>query len=330
MRVLSLATLACLAAGPAAAQTSFTVAPGMIADQKAVFATVESAHVVSARARLAGTVAQLNVQDGDAVTAGQVIATVVDPAMAEQLSAQDAAITGLRAQLAQANIDLARAQALITSGAISRSVLDQARTAQNVAASDLKSHIAARAALAQQIADGAVLAPVAGRVLLTPVTQGTVVMDGDTIATIAEQDFVLRLDVPERHAEYLQLGQPVRLDDDGTTQPEFGKITLIYPTIQNGQVEADASAANLGDYFVGQRIQVWLFAGLRPGLVIPAHFIETRFGLDYADVHNPDGSTIAVPVQRGEAQPTPALPDGVEILSGLQPGDVLTLPASAP
>ena len=38
------------------AQETFTVAPKAVADEKAVFATVESANVVPARARIGGTV----------------------------------------------------------------------------------------------------------------------------------------------------------------------------------------------------------------------------------------------------------------------------------
>lgn len=307
---------------------SFTVNTIEIADQKAVFATVESAHVVAARSRIGGTVETLTVQDGDTVTAGQTIAVVADPTLVQQLRALDAEIAGLKAQLAQSKIDFARAQGLIHSGAISRSTLDQTQTGVSVATSGLMAKIAARDALNQQIGEGAVLAPVSGRVLLTPVTQGAVVLNGDTVATIAEQDYVLRLDVPEYHTGFLQLGDLVRIDtrDAKTTSPEFGKITLIYPQIQNGRVEADATAPNLGSYFVGQRIEVWVYAGSRPGIVIPARYIETRFGLDYVDIRAANGSQIAVPVQRGDAQPTPAMPDGIEILSGLHEGDELLLP----
>jgi len=314
-----------LVAAPAAAAPNFTVTAGLISDQKAVFATVEAAHVVPARTQLGGTVAMLSVQAGDTVTAGQTIASVTDPGLAEQLHALDAEITGLTAQLAQAKMDYARDQALIRGGAIAQSTLDAGATAVNVADSGLKSRIAARAALAQQITDGAVLAPVSGRVLATGVTQGSVVLAGDPIATIASQNYVLRLDIPERHARFLHLGDPVRLDD-GAGGTQFGRIVLIYPQIQNGLVEADATAPELGNYFVGSRIQVWVFAGARPGLVIPARFIETLFGLDYVNLRNPDGSVVAVPVQRGEPQPTPALPDGLEILSGLHAGDVLVPP----
>jgi RND family efflux transporter MFP subunit len=308
---------------------SFSVKSVEIADQKAVFATVESAHVVAARSRIGGTVTSLTVQDGDSVVAGQTIAIVADPTLVQQLRALEADIAGQRAQLAQAKIDFARAQGLIHSGAISRSTFDQAQTGVSVALSSLASKIAARDALNQQITEGAVLAPVSGRVLLTPVTQGSVVLNGDTVASIAEQNYVLRLDIPEYHTAFLNLGDPVRVDvrDAKTASSEFGKIILIYPQVQNGRVEADATAPDLGSYFVGQRVEVWVYAGARPGIVIPARYIETRFGLDYVNLRTADGSSIAVPVQQGESQPTPVMPDGVEILSGLHAGDELLLPA---
>lgn len=308
---------------------TFTVKAQDIADQKAVFATVEAAHVVPARARIGGTLISFLVEDGDKVTAGQEIAMVADPTLAQQLAAAEADIVAARAQFAQAQIDFARAQTLVHSGAVSRSVFDTAQTAVNVTSATLNARIAAHAALAQQIGEGAVLAPISGRVLTTSVTEGTVVLPGDAVATIAEQDYVLRLDIPERHAAYEHVGDPVRLDN-GSATPQFGKITLIYPQIQNGRVEVDATVPDVGTYFVGERVQVWVYAGSRPGIVIPVSYIDTRFGLDYADLRQADGSATAVPVQRGAPQPTPDLPDGVEILSGLKPGDVLLSPGSAP
>jgi RND family efflux transporter MFP subunit len=319
-----------LGAAPALAQPAdFTVTSRSIADQKAVFATVEAAHVVPARARIGGTLISFLVEDGDQVQAGQQIAMVADPTLAQQLAAADADTVAARAQLAQANIDFARAQILVHSGAVSRSVFDTAQTAVNVANATLNARIAAHATLVQQIGEGAVLAPISGRVLTTPVTEGTVVLPGDTVASIAERDYVLRLDIPERHALYQHVGDPVRLDNGGAA-PQFGKITLIYPQIQNGRVEVDATVPDAGAYFVGERVRVWVYAGTRPGIVIPASFIDTRFGLDYVDLRNADGKPVAVPVQPGAAQPTPALPDAVEILSGLAAGDVLLPPGSAP
>jgi RND family efflux transporter MFP subunit len=327
MRLFRWATGLSLLAWAAHAQpASFTVAAAPIADQKAVFATVEAAHVVPARARIGGTLVSYQVQYGDSVQAGQQLALVADPVLAQQLHGLDANINVAKAQAGQAAADFGRARALLPVGAISRQVYDQAQTALNVANATLKAQIAARAALAQQIGEGAVLAPVAGRVLETPLTAGAVVVAGDSVASIAEAGYVLRLDIPEEHAALLHVGDTVRLAGDPA---QFGTITLIYPQITNGRVEADATAPATGSYFVGARVQAWVYAGTRPGIVIPASFIDTRFGLDYADVKAADGA-IAVPVQPGQAQPTPGLPDGVEILSGLKPGDVLLPPGAAP
>ncbi len=53
---------------------------------------------------------------------------------------------------------------------------------------------------------------------------------------------------------------------------------------------------------------------------------RTRFGLDYVLLSQPDGSTVETPVQRGDPRPTPAMPNGLEILSGVHAGDVLVKP----
>jgi hypothetical protein len=173
-----------------------------------------------------------------------------------------------------------------------------------------------------------VLAPVAGRVLTVPLTKGTVVLNGDTLATIGEQPFLLRLRVPERHAVLLHVGDPVRLDPAqlGVDRGAAGKIMLIYPQIESGRVVADAVVPALGNYFVGDRVRVWIEAGTRQGYVVPDGFVHTRFGLDYVQVRGPDGHSVEAPVQRGDLRPSAELPNGLEILSGLHAGDVLVKP----
>ena len=89
---------------------------------------------------------------------------------------------------------------------------------------------------------------------------------------------------------------------------------------------ADARVGGLGDYFVGERVRVWISGDERPTFIVPAAYVVTRFGLDYARVRNTDGTVIDVPVQRGRERPRPDMPDALEILSGLHPGDVLVQP----
>jgi RND family efflux transporter MFP subunit len=311
----------------AQADELFTVERASVADEKAVFATVESSNVVPARARIGGTVAELKVKEGDRIEAGQIVATVGDEKLVLQMRSLDAQIAGLEAQLAQTQSDLARAESLSERGTIPRIRLDEARTAFNVATNAMRARVAERSVLQQQLTEGNVLAPASGRILKKPVTTGTVVLAGEPVAMVAEQNFVLRLRVPERHARFLKVGDPVRIDaaELGGSGPQFGRVTLVYPQIEEGRVVADAQVEGLGDYFVGERIRVWVSGGERNAFIVPARFLLTRFGIDYVRVRS-TGGILDVPVQRGRDLPRPELPDGVEILSGINAGDELVQP----
>ena len=285
MRIVAITTLLfALLAQRALAQESFTVAPKQVADEKAVFATVESANIVPARARIGGTVAELSVKEGDEVRQGQVVATVGDEKLVLQLKSLDAQIAGLEAQLTQAKTDLDRAEDLFSKGTVPKTRLDETRTAFNVANNAHRARIAERSVVEQQLSEGKVLAPTAGRVLQVPVTTGTVILAGEPVARIAEKNFVLRLRVPERHARFLKAGDTVRVDSHelGAGSAKFGTIKLVYPQIEDGRVVADANVKGLGDYFVGERILVWVSAGERESIIVPGRFIVTRFGIDYA------------------------------------------------
>jgi RND family efflux transporter MFP subunit len=273
-------------------------------------------------------VAQLAVKEGDRVTQGQVVGIVGDEKLVLQMKSLDAQIAGLEAQLAQSQSDLTRAEDLFAKGTIPKTRLDEARTASNVATNAHRARIAERSVIEQQLTEGQVLAPAAGRVLKVPVTAGTVILPGESVAIIAEQHFVLRLRVPERHAQFLKAGDPVRINGEefGKSGAKFGTIQLVYPQIEEGRVIADAAVTGLGDYFVGERIRVWVSAGERSSIIVPAAFITTRFGIDYARVGKDAQTAIDVPVQRGLDQPRPDMPDALEILSGLKAGDILVKP----
>jgi len=324
--VSSLILVAALGAVPAGAEI-LTVALRSVVDEKAVFATVESISVVPARGRISGTIVQLNFREGDSVTRGQTIAVVADEKLALQMKSLDAQIQALKAQADQAQIDFTRTEGLVDRGILPRVKLDEARTALNVAENGYRARTAERAVIQQQFDEGQILAPVDGRVLKRMVSVGSVVLPGDTVEMIAQQDFKLRLRVPERYARFIKVGDKVRIDGSeiGEQSLKFGTIDLVYPLIEDGRVVADANANDLGQYFVGERLRVWIAGGERKTFVIPSDYVTTRFGIDYVAVQRPEG-TISVPIQRGRDRPLPDLPNGLEILSGIRPGDRLVHP----
>lgn len=326
--LITMSLLAALTMTPSAAFAEmFTVVSRPVSDEKAVFATVESVSVVPARGRIGGTIVQLNVREGDSVTRGQSIATVGDEKLALQMKSLDAQIDALQAQSAQAQTDLTRIEGLVERGTLPRVRLDEARTALNVAENTSRARVAERAVVQQQLSEGQVLAPADGRVLKKLTAIGSVLLPGDPIVMIAQQNFMLRLRIPERHARFLKTGDKVRIDgaEIGEQTSRSGTVELVYPQIEDGRVIADAKVEGLGEYFLGERLRVWIPGGERTAIVIPSAYVTTRFGIDYVQVQQ-SGRAMSTPVQRGRDLPTPDLPNGLEILSGIRSGDQLVSP----
>ncbi len=313
------------AAGPA-----FEVKPQEIDDLKSVYATVRSRDLIQARVRTPGTIDQLKIDEGDYVKQGEVLALVTDPKLGLRIKALDARIVADESRLETAKTELERARTLQERGFASQSRLDQAQTAYDVAANELKSARADRSVIETESQEGEVLAPTSGRVLKVPVTIGSVVLAGETIATIAANEYLLRLELPERHARFMKVGDKIRLGARGLGADEGplaeGRISQVYPELQDGRVVADAEVPDLGSYFVGERVLVWISAGKRQTFVVPRAYIFKRFGLDYVRLKKDDGSLADVVVQTGRDVKDAGGKDKVEILAGVAAGDELVQP----
>ncbi|MGF1619954.1 MAG: efflux RND transporter periplasmic adaptor subunit [Rhodomicrobiaceae bacterium] len=328
-----LAIFAAFMQNPLAAQSAddaFLVAEREIDDFKAVFATVDSKDRVEARVRTPGTVAELKVDEGAQVEPGQLLAVVADPKIALSMNALDAQITGLESRVETARTDLSRAEQLAQRGVVAQARLDELRTAFDTANNDLKARRAERSVLERQIEEGQVLAPAEGRVLRVPVTVGSVMMAGETIATIAANEYLLRLELPERHARFMKQGDPIRVGARGLASGDEvvseGRIVQVYPELAGGRVVADAEAPGLGSYFVGERVRIWISAGKRKTIIVPADYVFRRHGLDYVKVARAEGEAIDLVVQPGQPVTLNGAPPSVEILSGLRAGDRLIRP----
>ena len=195
---------------------------------------------------------------------------------------------------------------------------------------ELKAGQAERAVAETEIQEGEVLAPTSGRVLKVPVTEGSVVLAGESIATIAAGGYLLRLELPERYARFMKIGDGVRLGPRGLGVSDAplteGRIVQIYPELENGRVVADAEVADLGGYFVGERVLVWISAGKRQTYIVPRSFIFRRFSIDYVRLAGEDGHHADTVVQTGrEVRDLDGHYD-VEILAGVAAGDRLVQP----
>ena len=310
----------------------FLVEATTIPEPKAVFGKVESRDVVAARARIGGTISEIHIDEGSQVESGSVIATVVDDKIALERQAAEAEIEALRSQLDNAQTDLERARQLLTSGTATQSRVDQAATQFGVLTNQLSAAEARRAVITQQSTEGEVVAPATGRVLTVPITKGSVILPGETIATIAGGGYFLRLALPERHAAEIAEGDKVLVGrralatasvDDKTTFRE-GTLAKVYPAIDSGRVLADVEVEGLGDYFVGERTLVLIPVGRRSAIVVPIEAVITRHGVDYVRILQGNAETEVAVILGGEI-----VDDGgakVEILTGLGEGDRVVVP----
>ncbi len=304
---------------------TFAVAVTTVHDLKAVFATIESVDTVAARTRIGGTVAGLVVDEGARVEAGQSIARVEDPKLRPRRAVVEARIESIKSHRKLAALALDRVAKLRRSGTASQARLDEARTDLEVVDRNLAAMTAERDLVVAEQAEGAVVAPAAGRVLKVRVTEGAVVLPGETVALIAAEAYILRMRIPERHARFIGAGDEVLVGGRGLETPRRGmrkgRVRQLYPELEQGRVVADIDVAGLGDFFVGERIPVYVATGKRRVISVPPAFLSQRHGLTYARLD--DGTEVVVQTGRtGDG--------GVEVLSGLLAGDVLARPEPAP
>jgi len=306
----------------AAADSEFTVRKSSVLDRKAVFATVESIDTAAARTRIGGTISGLEVDEGSRVKKGQRLARVEDPKLHLGMQALDARIRSIMAQKDLAKTALDRMVRLRKSGTVSQARLDQALTNLDVAQQQLAAMEAEKAVVSQRKSEGVVLAPADGRVLRVHVTEGTNVQSGEVVATIAADAYILRMQLPERHARFVRRGDSVSIGRLGLTKgpSRSGTIRQVYPEMRQGRVVADVEVDGLGDYFVGERVPVYVAAGSRETFVVPEDFLLERYGMTYARIKG---------VGENVVQTGLALESGTEILSGLRDGDVLQKPEAA-
>ncbi len=306
-------------AAPAAGR--LTLQAKIVPDLKPVPATLTTRDMAEARARISGTLVTLAVREGDEVRKGQVIAQVKDDRLALQTGAFDAQVAAAAAEASRAQADLARTRKLFDQGVYAQARLDQVEAIAKSANANLAAARAQRGASAELGAQGAILAPAAGRVLTADVPVGSVVMAGQSVAKITAGPIVIRIELPEGQAGALKVGDVVQLTpEDLRGAASQGTITQVYPSVTGGQVIADVTAPNLPRDLIGQRVRARVKVGERQALVAPRTYVSTRFGVDYVRLVQADGGVSEMPVQT-TAGPTA---DTVELLSGLRAGDVLT------
>ena len=251
LMAVALGVSGCGSSDPAAEPPAAPAASGghavtlrTIADMKPVAGEVTTRDMGMATARIGGTLVQLNVREGATVRAGQVIGVVRDDRINLQTAGYEAMVRAAAAEAERARADLTRTQTLFDRGIYAQAKLDQVAAAARAAEGNLEAARAQRAASAESGAQGAILAPTAGRVLKADVPIGSVVMPGQSIATVTSGPLVVRVQLPEGQARALRVGTRVEMTPEGPGgDVMMAPVAQVYPAVDAGQVVADIAAS---------------------------------------------------------------------------------------
>ncbi len=259
--------------------------------------------------------ATVNVNVGDRVRKGQVLATLSgETTQAESLQAK-AALMQAEASHENAKADADRARAIQDTGALSRSQIAQYLTAEKVAKAQWEAAKAAYGATQVRLANTRVLAPDDGVISARSAAVGAVAGAGQELFRLVRGSRMeWRAEVTPTEVGRIRVGQAVRVTAATGTQLT-GKVRAIAPAAdpqtRNVLVFVDlprhdhlkASTFARGEFELGQS----------SALTVPATAIVVRDGHNYVFVIGADSKAGQRKVQTGRR-----VGERVEVLEGLK------------
>ncbi|MAO97198.1 MAG: efflux transporter periplasmic adaptor subunit [Citromicrobium sp.] len=246
-------------AGPADQAPEITVVhPG----SGTIEGTINASGTIAARRALpvgvvgeGGRVVSVNVEQGQWVRAGQVLASIDRSVQNQQARAQAAQVQVARAdaELAQNNLD--RALQLVERGFVSTADVDRLTATRDAARARVNVAQAQLAELRERNARLNIVAPASGLVLERNIEPGQTVSAGIASAFVIAQggEMELRAQVGESDLQKLSVGVPAEVTPVGSSETYSGQIWQIEPTVDAQSRQGTA------------RIALKYEPGLRPG-----------------------------------------------------------------
>jgi membrane fusion protein (multidrug efflux system) len=288
------------------------------------------------RARVSGILLKRNYTEGAPVKAGQSLFTV-DPAQFEAARARaDAEVASAQARQSQAQRNMARIKPLVEAKAIAQKEWDDAVSAAQIAAADLKSAQARLTEARLNLGYTRVESPISGIASRARQSEGSLVSGPDVLLTTVTQvdPMYVHFGIPDR--EHLQLQKDVQAGRltlpkdnafevevalaDGSAYEKAGKLNFSDVRIDpaTGTSEARATVPNPGAVLrAGQFVRVTLKGAMRSNvIVVPQRAVMEGPQGKFVYVVTPDSKADARPVQAGDWTG-----DGWVINQGLKPGD---------
>jgi len=316
--------------------------------------TVQGFNTVKITPRVDGQLERIGFVEGQVVKKGAFLAQIDARPFQAALEQATAARDKDAEQLANAERDLARYQALAPQDLVSRQTFDAQRAQVGQLKAQLEADRAAIDAARTQVGYTTIVSPIAGRTGIRQVDAGNVVHASDTagIVVITQmQPIAVIFTLPENDLlavnEALAAGpvQVVALARDGASELDRGTVAVVDNEIDqtSGTIRIKATFANLHQrLWAGEFVKVRARLGTDShALTIPAAALQRGPEGEFVYVVRPDSTVAAQPITAGLESGAVVivaggLQDGERVVTSnqfrLQPGALVRLvePAAAP
>jgi multidrug efflux system membrane fusion protein len=293
--------------------------------------TVTSLNAVNVRSRIDGQLQAVHFTEGQAVKAGELLATIDPRPLQVQLAQSQAVLAQEEAKLASGKVDLERANALAQAGAGPMQTVDTLRAQVTTQAATVQAARAAVDAAQLQLSFTRITSPIAGRAGQRLLATGSTVHASDVsgLVTVTQMNPIwVAFSVPQDQLPAIlreAAGHPLKvsalLRDRSRTLAE-GELVFVdsQVTPTNGQIQLKARFDNSPPtLWPGELVSVrMLLRTQADATVVPQEAVQ----------QGPDGSFVYVANARHEAEVRKVgvgeVVDGMQwIRSGLQPGETV-------
>jgi len=273
------------------------------------------------RAKAAGTLLSLAVNEGSRVRAGQSLGTLDLSDLGSRVNERQAAVESARAQFLQAERTHASNQRLADQHFISPIALDNSRAALDAARAGLDAAQAQLVTMRVGLRDAALVAPIAGLVSKRHVVPGEKLAMEQPVLTIVDlATLELAGSVGTHEVARLAPGMPVEVRVEGMDQALTGQVARIAPAAEPGtrSIGVTVALANpketlrAGQYAVARVV----LADATQRLTVPVTAVSSSAGQIHVWVID-NGVLVRRSITTGRRD---EVQGRVEVLTGLTPG----------
>jgi multidrug efflux system membrane fusion protein len=184
-----------------------------IVDWQAYSGRLQAVERIEVRPQVSGKLIQVNFKDGSFVKKGDVLFTIDPRPFQAEVQRAEAQLASARARAGYTAVEMGRAERLIVSNAVSKSVYDDRQNDAREAAAAVQSAQAQLASAKLDLEYSSVTAPIAGRMSRAEITVGNVVSSGPNatpLTTLVSTDrLYASFDVDEQ--SFLKYVNPAQL-----------------------------------------------------------------------------------------------------------------------